>query len=429
MDVRTAFPNGHLKETVYMRQPRGFVQKGHEHLVCRLLKSLYGLKQSPRAWYERINTELQNLGMTRNNYDSNMYYIRKNGEFLILMVYVDDLFITGSCDKLILSVKEFLHNTFSMTDLGIIRRYLGVSFEHLSQGIFIHQRDYTRSILQDFGMLECRPAKVPMPEGSVIITDMLSPYINSTYYCQLVGKLIFLTVSRPDIAYAVNRVSSFMSHPQQAHLDAVLHILRYLRGTMDYGILYTHSGHSEIRGYSDADWGSCPETRRSIGAYIFTLACGPISWASKKQLTVSRSSTEVEYRALSDGAQEAVWLSRMLHELQDYPHPSIPLQHDNSEVHSNLSRPISLDLNYDNQGAMKLAKNPVFHARTKHIEIHHHFIRERVVEGEIGLQYINTNSQPADILTKPLGRIKFETHRHNLGLHSLTHLKLQSPCG
>jgi hypothetical protein len=232
-----------------------------------------------------------------------------------------------------------------MTDLGIIRRYLGVSFEHIPQGIFIHQRDYTRSILQDFGMLECRPAKVPMQEGSVLITDMLSLYINSTYYCQLAGKLIFLTVSRPNITYAMNCVSSFMSHPQQAHLDAVLHILRYLRGTMDYGIFYTHL---YIRGYTDADWGSCPETRRSISAYIFTLASGPISWASKKKLTVSRSSTEAEYRVLSDGAQEAVWLSCMLHELQEYPHPPVPLQHDNSKVNSNLSRHISLDLNCDN---------------------------------------------------------------------------------
>jgi hypothetical protein len=164
-----------------------------------------------------------------------------------------------------------------------------------------------------------------------------------------------------------------MSNPQQAHLDAVLHILRYLRGTLDYDIMYKHSGHSIIRGFIDADWGSCPKTRRSIGAYIFTLANGPISWASKKQLTISCSSTEAEYRALSDRAHEAVWLFRMLYELQNSHHPLVPIQHENSEVSSNLSSSTSLHINCDNQGAIKLVKNLVFHAKTKHIEIHHHW--------------------------------------------------------
>jgi hypothetical protein len=214
IDVRTTFLNGTLKETVYMRQPKSFVKKGQEQLACHLLKSLYGLKQSPREWYDKINAQLQHLGMTQSNYDSNMYFMHKNGEIIILMVYVDDLFITGSCDKLITSVKDFLHRTFSMTDLGHISRYLGVSFEQLPQGIFIHQRDYARSILHDFGMSACRSVKVPMQEGLILISDMLSPYVNSTYYCQLVGKLIFLTISRPNIAFAVNHISSFMSNPQ-----------------------------------------------------------------------------------------------------------------------------------------------------------------------------------------------------------------------
>jgi hypothetical protein len=423
MDVRTAFINGNLKETVYMRQPRGFIEIGKEHLFCRLQKSIYGLQQSPHTWYEIIDLELTTFGMLRNQHNANMYHLHQNGATVILMVYVDDLFITGNSDLLVSTVKQFLQHTFSMTDLGLIKRYLGVSFEYLLQGIFLHQQDYAHSILKEFGMLDYRPAKVPMPEGTILLTDMLSPYVDSTYYCKLLGKLIFLTITRANIAYAVNRISSYMAHPQQAHLDAVLHIIRYLQGTLDTGILYHKSLPSQLTGFTDADWGSCLETRRSIGAYIFTLGHGPVTWMSKKQLTVARSSTEAEYRALSDGAQEGIWLSRLLKELNISPCPTFPLNQGSQEITTNLSTPSVLHMHCDNQGAMKLAKNPVFHTHSKHIKIHHHFIWERVSEGEIGLSYINTKSQPTNILTKPLGRVKFETHWTAIGLHSLKALQ------
>jgi hypothetical protein len=319
MDVRTAFLNGLLKETVFMRQPPGFAQPGQEKLVCKLQKSLYGLKQSPRAWYEKIDTVLKKLGLQRSTSDGNMYFMHKDGDTLILMLYVDDLFIIGSSDRLISWLKTFLHKEFNMTDLGMVKRYLGISFKNVPPGIFLHQCDYALSILTDFGMAQCKSAPSPLPEGLVLVTNMDSPYVDSTYYCKLVGKLIFLTITRPDLAYAVSRVSSYMANPQQTHLDAAKYILHYIHGTINHGILYRAGSPLEAIGFTDVDWGSCPETRRSMGAYIFTLAGGPISWQSKRQITVSRSSTESEYCALSDGAQEAVWLHRLLIELHVTP--------------------------------------------------------------------------------------------------------------
>ena len=157
-------------------------------------------------------------------------------------------------------------------------------------------------------MADYKPVPTPLPEGNILTTDMSTPYIDSHYYCRLVGKLILLTVTRPYIAYIVSRLSIHMARPQESHLDAAKHVLRYLQGTSDFGILYQADSPITITGYTDADWGSCPETRRSMGAYTFTMAGGPITWQSKRQTTVSRSSTESEYRALNYSTQEAVWL-------------------------------------------------------------------------------------------------------------------------
>ena len=202
-----------------------------------------------------------------------------------------------------------------MTDLGKVQRYLGILFEQAILGTFLHQRDYTRSILHEFGMADCKPTPTPLPKGNILTTDMSTPYIDSHYYCRLVDKLIFLTVTRPDIAYVVSRLSTHMALPQESHLDAAKHFLRYLQGTSDFSILYKADSPLTITGYTDADWGSSPETRQSMGAYTFTLVGGPITQQSKRKTTVSRSSTESEHRALNDSTQEAVWLRRLLLEL------------------------------------------------------------------------------------------------------------------
>jgi len=197
---------------------------------------------------------------------------------VILILYVDDLFITGNDSKRITWIKNQLHQEFEMTDLGFVRRYLGIRFQRCQQGIFLNQTDYARDMLREFGAENCKGADIPLPEGLKLSSDMGEPEVSSTYYCQIVGKLIYLTHTRPDLAYAVSVVSRYMSMPQQPHLRAAMHILRYVSKTLQFGILYPRHGDTTIRGYTDADWGSDIETRRSTGGYLFMMGNAPITW-------------------------------------------------------------------------------------------------------------------------------------------------------
>ncbi|CAM6116227.1 unnamed protein product [Calypogeia fissa] len=425
MDVVTAFLNGTLDELIYMLQPAGFEEPGKEHLVCKLNRSIYGLKQSPRVWYEEVDNFLRSIGCIRSKLDPNLYFTYESGHLVVLLLFVDDLLITGSNSIAIDAMKQTLSHKYEMKDLGPVKRYLGVDFHTTQEGIFLHQTSYARQILEDYQMQDCRPASTPLPEGQILSLETNTEAVDSTHYSQLVGKLIYLTTTRPDLSFAVNLISRYMSSPQHAHLTGAHHILRYLKATSDLGLYYLRNSQLKLEGFSDSDWGnSCPDMRRSVGGYVFQLSSGPITWSSKRQPTVSRSTTEAEYKALSDAAQEGVYLKRLLEELQQQSHSPTALHCNNPLVVANISaasQPTTQDLHIycDNVSATKLARNPVFHARTKHIELHHHFVRERVLGGEITVQHISTSQQTADIFTKSLGRTKFEQHRHNIGIRSL----------
>lgn len=425
MDVVTAFLNGTIKETIFMQQPPGFVADHQKHLVCRLRKSLYGLKQSPRAWYEEVDSFLRTIGCTRSALDPNLYFFFDGSQTAIILLFVDDLLLTGNSSSLISSLKQKLQAKYRMKDLGPVTRYLGVDFLTTSHGILLHQKPYALRFAEQYDLTSCKPVFTPLPENLTLSSSCDSPSVNSTLYCQLVGKLIYLTNTRPNISFSVGLVSRFMTSPHQTHLDAALHIVKYISTTPDLGIFYNRSGTLQLHGYTDSDWGnSCPDTRRSTGGYIFQLAGGPITWSSKRQPTVSRSTTEAEYRALSDGAQEAVYLKRLIQELIHVELPSTNVKCKDSQVTLDLSKahiPTQHDIHMycDNASAIKLSRNPVFHARTKHLEVHHHFIRERVLEQEINIQHVSTHDQAADILTKVLPRQKFEKNRHQLGVRSV----------
>lgn len=424
MDVVTAFLNGTLTEEIYMQQPQGFEVPGKESMVCRLRRSLYGLKQAPRAWYEEIDSHLTSTGWTRSLADPNLYFCHKNGHISIIMLYVDDLLITGSDSNQIAAVKSHLRNRYHMKDLQLAQKYLGIEFCRTPTGLILHQSAYCEALVEEFGMRDSRVEHIPLPEGHTLTSETGTPSVDTTEYCHAVGKLIFLTHTRPDITYAVGVVSRYMAHPQQQHWESVKHILRYLKGTTSLGINFQRShAPATLQCFTDADFLGCPETRRSRGAYLLQFSNGPISWSSKLQSTVSDSTTEAEYKALSEGAKEAVHLRRLLLEIATHKVLPVPISLSNTSIHANLAlahSPTELDLHLhcDNQGSIKLAKNPIFHARTKHIEGKHHFIRERVLEGEITLSYINTNENPADLLTKPLSRIKFEKHQNFIGIKS-----------
>lgn len=412
-----------------MQQPPGFEIPGMESKVCLLRKSIYGLKQSPRQWYEEFDTFLRSIGWVRSQYDPNLYFFREGDSIVIIMLYVDDLLITGNCPKKICAVKQQLQDRYRMKDLGLVHRYLGVDFVRtIDHGLFLHQQEYTEALLQESGMLDSNCEFIPLPMGHVLTSETHTPSVDLHEYCHIVGKLIFLCHTRPDIAYAVGLVSRFMHCPQRLHWESVQHILRYLNYTKDFGILYNRSTDITLHGFTDADYLGCPDTRQSVGAYLFQLAAGPISWSSKQQSTVSDSTTEAEYKALSEGAKEAVYVRRLFQELQVFSPLTLPLTCSDVPIHNDLhgaTTPSQMDthLSCDNQGAVKLAKNPIFHAKTKHIEAKHHFIRERVLEGEISLKYIHTDDNPADLLTKPLLRQKFELHRESMGVISRAQLR------
>ena len=400
LDVLTAFLNGILTDEVYMYQPPGFIQRGTEHLVCKLHKSLYGLRQSPRAWYARLHATLLAWQLIQSQSDPNLYFAHIKNHTIALLVYVDDILITGSNPRLITQLKEHLQCTFQTNDLGIIHRYLGVQFEKASTGLHMHQTEYALSILSLFNMDDCSPSFTPLPEGLVLSKDSGTPPVDAKLYRMLVGKLLFLTKTRPDIAHAVSVVSRFMQHPQETHLQAAKHILRYVRRYPNLGLFYKQGGENYLHGYTDADYGQDIDDRISVGAYIFFIGKSPVSWNSKKQSSTSRSSCESEYRALARCSCEAVWIRRLLGELK---------------VLSNEPTHIFCD----NQSSIKLSYNPVFHEKSKHFEIDFHFTRQKVEENIIKVEFIPSQEQPADILTKSLGRIKFKGCRKRLHLRNI----------
>ena len=397
LDVLTAFLNGLLKEDVYMYQPPGFARPGEEHLVCKLHKALYGLKQSPRAWYDRLHAALLAWGLIQSMADPNLYFAHIGSDTIALLVYVDDILLTGSNFQLIAKLKTHLQQQFKTNNLSPITRYLGVQFDRTNTGLHLHQRQYALGILQLFQMEDCKPSLTPLPEGLTLSKNTDTPPVDATLYRMLVGKLLFLTKTRPDLTHAVSVVSRFMQNPQEAHLQAAKHILRYIRRYPDLGLFFKQGEENRLHGYTNADYGQDIDDRISVGAYIFFLGSSPISWNSKKQSSTSRSSCESEHRALAHCSCEAVWIRRLLEELR--------ILDDKSTY-----------LFCDNQSSIKLSYNPVFHEKSKHFEIDFHYTRQKVENNTIKVEFIPSQEQPADILTKSLGRIKFENCRDKLNL-------------
>ena len=246
-------------------------------------------------------------------------------------------------------------------------------------------------------MLECKPILTPMEPNAKMCAHEGKDLEDATMYRQLVGSLIYLTLTRPDISYAVGVMSRYMQNPKKPHLEAIRRILRYVKSTIDYGLLYKKGEDCKLVGYCDADYAGDHDTRRSTTGYVFKLGSGTISWCSKRQPTVSLSTTEAEYRAATMAAQENAWLVQLM-----------------SDLHQPLD--YSVPLYCDNQSAIRLAENPVFHARTKHVEVHYHFIREKVLQEEIEMRQINTDEQVTDLFTKGLSTGKFEKFRRQLSM-------------
>ncbi|KAE8699425.1 hypothetical protein F3Y22_tig00110578pilonHSYRG00054 [Hibiscus syriacus] len=378
MDVKNAFLHGELDREIYMTQPMGFQSQDHPEYVCKLRKALYRLKQAPRAWYGKI------------------------AEFLTKSGYS----VTPADSSLFVKANE-VH--FQMKELGQLKHFLGLEVDRTHEGIFLCQQKYAKDLLKRFGMLECKSTSTPMEPNIKMCAHEGKDLEDATMYRQLVGSLIYLTLTRPDISYAVGVMSRYMQNPKKPHLEAVRRILRYVKNTIDYGLLYKKGEDCKLVGYCDADYAGDHDTRRSTIGYVFKLGSGTISWCSKRQPTVSLSTTEAEYRATAMAAQESTWLIQLMNNLHQPVDYAIPLY-------------------CDKQSAIRLAENPVFHARTKHVEVHYHFVREKVLQEEIEMRQIKTDEQIADLFTKSLSVGKFEHFRRQHGVIQRMEANIEGEC-
>ncbi|XP_071683636.1 uncharacterized mitochondrial protein AtMg00810-like [Lolium perenne] len=315
LDVKNAFLNGYLDEVVYCQQPPVFVDPAHPDHVCRLHKSLYGLKQAPRAWYQRFAAYLSTIGFVASVTDTSLFVLRSAADTAYLLLYVDDIIVTASSSAFLQHLLDRLHSEFAMTDLGDLHFFLGIAVRRSSTGLFLSQRQYAVDLLQRAGMSDCHPCTTPI-DTQAKLSDIEGELVNdATDYRSLAGALQYLTLTRPDLSYAVQQICLHMHAPRQPHLALVKRVLRYVRGTLDLGLHLSASSSTALTAYSDADWAGCPNTRRSTSVYCVYYGDSLISWSSKRQTTVSRSSAEAEYRAVAHVVAECCWLRQLLQEL------------------------------------------------------------------------------------------------------------------
>jgi transposase InsO family protein len=407
MDVKSAFLNGDLQEEVYVHQPSGFAIPGKEGKVLRLRKALYGLRQAPRAWNAKLDSTLKRMGFKQSPHEAAVYRRGNGGNALLVGVYVDDLVITGTNDAEVAAFKEEMKATFQMSDLGPLSFYLGIEVHQDDSGITLRQTAYAKRVVELAGLTDCNPALTPMEERLKLSRDSTTEEVDATQYRRLVGSLRYLAHTRPDLAFPVGYVSRYMQRPTTEHQLAVKRIIRYVAGTLDHGLFYPRCpGATHFVGYSDSDHAGDIDTSKSTSGILFFLGKCLVSWQSVKQQVVALSSCEAEYIAASTASTQALWLARLLGDL---------LGRDTGAV----------ELRVDSKSALALAKNPVFHERSKHIRVRYHFIRGCLEEGSIKAGYINTMDQLADLLTKPLGRIRFLELCSKIGMvqrsHKTTH--------
>lgn len=400
LDVKNAFLNGDLKEDVYMDIPPGLEGSFPSGKVCKLQKSLYGLKQSPRAWFARFTNSVIKCGYTQSQADHTMFIKRSEKKIAVLIVYVDDIILTGDHTEELTKLKKFLAHEFEIKDLGDLKFFLGMEVARSKMGIAVTQRKYTLDLLKETGMLGCKPVDTPMDPYKKIGMEKDSLPVDKGRYQRLVGRLIYLSHTRPDISFPVSMVSQFMNYPTEEHMGAVNRILRYLKMTPGKGLLFKKDDSQKVEVFTDADWAGDITDRRSTSGYCSYVCGNLVTWRSKKQSVVSRSSAEAEYRALALGICEGMWIRRFLKEL-------------------GIMEEISIRMLCDNQAAISIAKNPVHHDRTKHIEIDRNFISEKVDNGTIELVYTPSRDQIADILTKALPKSSFDELNTKLGMYNL----------
>ena len=397
MDVKSAFLNGELEEEVYVEQPHGFVDSKFPNHVYRLDKALYGLKQAPRAWYETLAQFLLESGFNRGTIDKTLFYLNHGKDLLLVQIYVDDIIFGSTNAKLCSKFAKLMQSRYQMSMMGELSYFLGLQVKQSEEGTFICQTKYTRNLLKKFGMQDCSSSSTPMATATKLDKDT-GKSVDITDYRGMIGSLLYLTASRPDIMYATCLCARFQADPREPHLQAVKRIFKYLKGTADLGLWYPRESDFKLIGYSDADFAGCKIDRKSTSGSCQFLGGRLVSWFSKKQKSISTSTAEAEYIAAGSCCAQILW---MKNQLLDYG-----LEFSKIPIYC------------DNQSAIAMTGNPVQHSMTKHISIRYHFIREHVMEGTVELHFVPTDQQLADIFTKPLSEATFTRLVNELGMVS-----------
>ncbi|KAJ9536108.1 LOW QUALITY PROTEIN: hypothetical protein OSB04_un000718 [Centaurea solstitialis] len=390
MDVKTAFLYGHLKEEVYVAQPEGFVHKEHPDYVYVLDKALYGLKQAPRAWYEELSKHLLSKGFTKGSVDSTLFLMKEGEHIVVIQIYVDDIIFGSTSRELCKKFENVMTEEFKMSMMGEIISFWDFKFDN---GIFINQSKYIFDLLKKYDMSGCHSIGTPMATGNSIGPDHEGKDVDLRNYRSMVGSLMYLTASRPDIMFATCVCARYQAKPKESHLAAVKRIFRYLKGTPYYGIWYPKGLGFELQAYTDADYGGCNMDRKS---HLQFLGNKLVSWASKKQQCVSTSTAESEYVAAASCCSQVLWMQS---QLRDYglEYKKIPIY-------------------CDSKSAIAISANPVQHSKTKHIDIRYHFLKDNVEKENIEMYFVNTEYQLADLFTKALDEKRFKFLISRLGM-------------
>jgi len=389
MDVKSAFLYGKIEEEVYVCQPPGFEDPKHPDKVYRLDKALYGLHQAPRAWYDTLSTYLLNHDFIRGTIDKTLFIKKEKKAILLVQIYVDDIIFGSTQDKMCKDFEELMHQRFKMSSMGELTFFLGLQVKQQQTGIFISQSKYVNDILNKFGFKDAKVASTPMETHKSLTADLEGEDVDVHLYRSMIGSLMYLTASRPDIMFSVCVCARFQVRPKQSHLQAVKRIFRYLKGQPRLGLWYPHDSPFELIAYTDSDYGGANLDRKSTSGGCQFLGARLVSWQCKKQTTVSTSTTEAEYIAASSCCSQVLWIQN---QMLDY-----------GSIFMNT--PIYID----NNSAISIVNNPVKHSKTKHIEIRYHFIRDCNEKKLIQVLKVHTDNQYADLFTKAfdVGRFTF----------------------
>ncbi|PKU85121.1 Retrovirus-related Pol polyprotein from transposon TNT 1-94 [Dendrobium catenatum] len=397
LNVANAFLHGDLLDEIYMKQPAGFVDQTHPQHVCKIAQIHLRAQAITSSVVPKFTSLLQTQGFQFSKADPSLLIYNHDNIFIFILIYVDDILVTGNDSTKISSILKQLHSAFRLKQLGDVSLFLGIQVNKTKQGYFLHQAHYARDLLTHAGFLDCKPAATPMGIKRKVSVDE-QPFPDPSLFRKIAGSLQYLSITRPDIAFATNSICQHMHKPRVKDYQDLKRLLRYIKGTLHFG-LPLQSGHLQLITYADADWAADSSDRKSISGHCTFLGSNLISWSVKKQVTVAKSSTEAEYRSLSSATSEILWLRRLLSEFQvPQTQPTI--------------------LNCDNTSAIALAHNPIFHARTKHIEIDYHFISSHIKQGELLIKHVSSADNIADVLTKPLSLQQFNTLRSKLTIHS-----------